>query len=397
MSPTSTTQAAASNQPIMTATLLPIMAVVFASFFLIGIALPVLPLHVHNELGFGPFVVGLVTGSQFAASLVSRVWAGSYADTRGGKRAVVWGLVAAALAGLSYLGSLAFLEQPAASATIVLLGRAVLGAAESFVMTGSVAWGLALAGSKRSGNVIAWIGTAMFGGLALGAPIGSVLYEVGGFFAISLATIVLPIAILLAILPLQSVRPASTGTRQSLTSVAGAVWLPGVGAALSSVGYGAILSFGSLFFAERNWQPVWLPFTAYAAALIAARMCFADLPDKLGGARVAAIFVLVEAVGLVLIWAASGPLLACVGAVLTGLGYSLVYPELGAAAIRSLPAQSHGLAMGLYTVFLDVALGFGSPALGLIAKAAGLGIVFLSSAGIVLGAAAIALCLQLKS
>src|SRR5882724_7878833 len=54
--------------------LLPIMAVVLSAFLVIGLALPVLPLHVHQDLGLSAFVVGLVTGSQFAASLVSRVW-----------------------------------------------------------------------------------------------------------------------------------------------------------------------------------------------------------------------------------------------------------------------------------------------------------------------------------
>ena len=44
---------------------------VLIGFLVIGLALPVLPLHVHQELGLGTFVVGLVTGSQFAASLVS--------------------------------------------------------------------------------------------------------------------------------------------------------------------------------------------------------------------------------------------------------------------------------------------------------------------------------------
>ena len=46
--------------------------------------------------------------------------------------------------------------------------------------------------------------------------------------------------------------------------------------------------------------------------------------------------------------------------------------------------------MGAYTVFLDVALGFGSPALGLVAGWTGLGSVFLTSALLVLCAAAIA-------
>ena len=49
--------------------------------------------------------------------------------------------------------------------------------------------------------------------------------------------------------------------------------------------------------------------------------------------------------------------------------------------------------MGAYTAFLDVALGFGSPALGLIAGWDGLSSVFLAGALLVLGAAPIALLL----
>ncbi|MDX8466135.1 arabinose transporter [Mesorhizobium sp. VK23B] len=379
------------------ARLLPIMAAVFAAFLLIGLALPVLPLHLHQGLGFGPFAVGLVTGSQFVASLLSRIGAGNYADGRGGKRAVVVGLVAAALAGLVYLGSLTLLDRPTASATVLFVGRAVLGAAESFIITGGVAWGLALAGGRNSGKVIAWIGMAMFAALALGAPIGSALYEAGGFAAIALGTTLLPLATLLATLPMRGVKAAGVAARQSWTSVAQAVWLPGVGAAFSSLGYGAILSFAALLFAERGWQPVWLPFTAYAASLIAARLCFGHLPDRFGGARVAAVFVLVEAAGLLSIWLAPGPPVAAIGAVLTGLGYSLVYPGLGAEAVEDLPASNRGLAMGLYTVFLDVALGFGSPALGLIAASAGLRLVFLAAAAAALPALAIALLLGRKA
>ncbi|WP_352790300.1 hypothetical protein [Mesorhizobium sp. M0228] len=72
------------------------MAAVLAGFLVIGAALPVLPLHVNQDLGFGTFVVGLVAGSQFAASLVTRIWSGTYSDANGGKRSVVLGLIAAA-------------------------------------------------------------------------------------------------------------------------------------------------------------------------------------------------------------------------------------------------------------------------------------------------------------
>ena len=387
------TMARTSGRNDAMAELLPIMAAVFAGFLLIGLALPVLPLHLHQRLGFGPFAVGLVTGSQFVASMLSRIGAGNYADGRGGRRAVIIGLIAAALAGFIYLGSLALLDRPLVSASWLFAGRAVLGAAESFIITGGVAWGLALAGGQNSGKVIAWVGTAMFAALALGAPIGSALYAAVGFAAIALATLVLPLATLLAILPMRSASPAASTTRQSWKSVARAVWLPGIGAAFSSLGYGAILSFGALLFAERGWQPVWLPFTAYAASLIAARLCFGHLPDRLGGARVAVIFVAVQAAGLMLIWLAPGPVLAAIGAGLTGLGYSLVYPGLGAEAVSSLPPRSRGLAMGFYTVFLDLALGFGSPALGMVAASAGLQFVFFAVAVATLPAFGIALLL----
>ena len=60
--------------------LLPIMGVVFIAYLVIGVAMPVLPLHVHHGLGLGTFVVGLVAGSQFAAALIARMWAGHLAD-----------------------------------------------------------------------------------------------------------------------------------------------------------------------------------------------------------------------------------------------------------------------------------------------------------------------------
>jgi hypothetical protein len=66
------------------AALLPIVTGVFVAYLVIGLAMPVLPLHVHEGLGLGAFVVGLVAGVQFAASLLSRFWSGHYADSRGG-------------------------------------------------------------------------------------------------------------------------------------------------------------------------------------------------------------------------------------------------------------------------------------------------------------------------
>lgn len=389
---TVSTRAAAKGSSV--AALTPIMAVVLIAFLIIGLALPVLPLHVHRGLGFGAFVVGLVTGSQFGASLLSRVWTGRYADRRGPKQAVVLGLLTAIAAGLLYILSLRFTGAPAVSATILLLGRGLLGSAESFIITGAVSWGLALVGAGNAGRVIAWVGMAMFAALALGAPLGTTLYSAGGFGAIAIATTLMPLVTMPLVALLPSVRPQREA-RPPLKTVAAAVWLPGFGSALSSIGFGAIIAFGSLLAAQRGWSPVWLVFTAFAASLIAARLLFGQVPDQLGGAKVALACVVIEAAGLALIGLAPDRAWAAAGAVLAGFGYSLVYPGLGAEAVRRVPPGSHGLAMGAYTVFLDVALGFGSPALGLIAGRFGFDTAFLISALIALGTAAIALRLLL--
>lgn len=378
------------DAPSVVITLLPIMAVVWVAFLMIGMALPVLPLHVHQELGLSTFVVGLVAGSQFAAALLSRFWAGRYADTQGVKPAVVAGLLMAAVSGLLYLLSLRFVAAPGISVTILLLGRALLGGAESFIITGAQSWGLALGGPRNAGRVIAWVGTALWAAYAVGAPAGTALYVGYGFAGIALATLLLPLVTLLLVVPLHPIAPAPHA-RPAITQVIGAVWVPGVGAALSSVGFGTITTFAALVFAERGWGSVWLVFTVLSIAFILGRVLFGHLPDRIGGARVALVCLLIEAAGQALIWLAPSSMLVIAGAAVTGLGYSLVYPGLGLEAVRRAPSQSRGLAMGMFTGFLDLALGLANPALGLVASRAGLSAVFLVSAIVVLGAVGIAL------
>ncbi|SFN40850.1 Predicted arabinose efflux permease, MFS family [Bradyrhizobium sp. Rc3b] len=373
----------------VTANLLPIMAVVFAVFLVIGMAMPVLPLHVHDGLGFGTFVVGLVAGSQFAASLVSRPWAGHVSDRSGAKRGVIAGLIAAAASGLFYLLSLGFTGAPLASVTILLLGRGLLGAAESFIITAAVSWGLVLVESGNTGKVIAWVGSAMFAAFAIGAPAGSALYAAYGFAAIALATTAAPLLALLFVVQLPAAAPVQQ-VRLSFAKVLGAVWVPGLGSALGSVGFGAVTTFVALLFASRGWANGWLAYTAYALAFILARVLFSHLADAIGGARVALLCALVEAAGQALIWLAARPEMALAGAALTGFGFSLIYPGFGVEAVRRVPVQNRGLAMGAYTAFLDLAQGIASPALGLIATGARLNVLFLASAVTVLCAALVA-------
>jgi MFS family permease len=369
--------------------LLPIIAVVFIAYLIIGFALPVLPLHVHDELGLGTFAVGVVAGSQFVAALASRMYAGNYSDTRGPKRAVMVGLVFAFVSGLAYLGSL-HVGGGSLGVAVLIVGRVLLGIAESFIITGALSWGLTLLGSQNTGKVMSWVGTAIYAAYAIGAPIGTTVFAHAGFVGVALAATVIPVVALPIVALFRPVTPAPR-PRTDFAEIARAVWVPGVAVALSGIGFGAITTFIALLFAANGWAPLWLAFTALSGAFIAGRVLFGHLPDRIGGARVACICMVVEAGGLVAIWLASNASMAFLGVALSGLGYSLVYPGLGVEAIRRAPPQSRGLAMGAYTAFLDLSLAVAGPSLGLVAPAAGLSAVFLVSAVVVLCAAVIAL------
>ncbi|MBN9067307.1 MAG: MFS transporter, partial [Rhizobiales bacterium] len=56
--------------------------------------------------------------------------------------------------------------------------------------------------------------------------------------------------------------------------------------------------------------------------------------------------------------------------------------------------ENRGLAMGIYTAFLDVAMAIGSPVLGWVADREGMSAAFIVSAVVTLSAAAIALRLM---
>lgn len=359
--------------------LLPITLAVFIGFLTIGLPLPVLPLHVHEGLGMSTLMVGIVIGSQFVAALFSRAWAGNQADTRGAKRAMVLGLLVASCSGMAYLLSLGFLASPMASVWILLLGRVLLGCGESLIVTGALSWGIGLVGPQNAGKVMAWVGMAMYGAYAIGAPIGVVVNDAQGFTGISAAAIMLPLLALAMIINARGMAPTAT-RRTPFYKVLGVVWGAGLGLALCSVGFGLITAFIALLFATHEWGNASLAFTAFGLAFIGARIFFGHLPDKLGGARVALVCVLIEALGQLLIWGADTAALAYAGAALTGFGYSLAFPGFGVEAVRRAPPQSRGVAMGAYVAFLDISLGITGPVLGAVAGTWGVETVYLVGA-----------------
>lgn len=360
------------------------MAAVFAGFFAMGMALPVVPRHVVSTLGMGTLAVGVVMGSQFITSiLLGRGLAGTVTDSRGPRRAMVLGLLGASCVGLVYFASLALVAQPGTSQTVslavLIAGRLLTGVAEPAIITAALSWGMLQLGPAHTGKVIGWVGMALFAAYGFGAPAGAWVASHFGFAGIAAATVLVPMVALAVCLRIPPLMPAA-GVRPPFYKVLGIVKLPGLALTLSSLGYAAINAFVVLLFVQRGWGSAALAFTSLGAGFILSRLLIGHLPDQLGGARVALWCVAMEAVGQLLIWGASGPVLACVGAALTGGGYALAFQGFGVESVRRAPPQSRGSAMGGYVVYQDISMGLAGPLGGWLALHAGVGSVFMAGA-----------------
>ena len=360
----------------VTAILLPFSLIVFLGYSAIGIPLAALPLQVHERMGFGVTIAGIMVGLAPAATLLTRQFAGALSDRRGPRFGVLAGLLTAAASGPCYL--LAVHLPPGPGLWALMAGRVVLGLGDSLFTTAVTTWMVTRVGPRNAGRAMAWTGIAMYGALAVGAPLGAVLAGWAGFGAIAVAVAIMPMLGIPVALLLANI-PAVAGRRASLLSVLGRMWPPGLCLVLASGGFGTVAAFLSLRYAALGWSGAGLALTAFGAVYIVARVFFAGLPDRVGGVRVAMVCLVVEAAGLALIAAAASPLVAVLGTALTGLGYSLVFPALGVEAVRRVSAENRGVALGAFLGCFDLGLGAAGPAMGLVASGYGLPAAFVAA------------------
>lgn len=376
------------------ARLLLLTAVLFVSYLCVAIPLPVVPVYVTERLGLSNVWAGLGVGIAFLSTIVTRGHAGHLSDRRGAKVAVGRGLVFYAGGALISLITGLLVQAPVTAFIVLIAGRLLLGLGESLVGVGVIAWGIDLVGPARSGKVLALVGASIYGALAIGGPIGLLLFDRLGFVGAMAVSALLPCLGLLAILSMAGVAPHPHAERPSFLSVIGRIWWHGLIVCLQGIGFAAIGSFFVLYFLHQQWSYAGLGFTAFGGGFVLVRLLFGHLPDRLGGLPVAIGSLAIEALGQFLIWGAHDPVLALVGAFLTGFGCSMIFPAMGREVVHLVQPHLRGTAMGGFTAFQDLAYGLTGPLAGLLADRAGYGSVFLIG-GIAAGAGfLIALCLR---
>ncbi len=377
----------------LTLRILSVVVFNFVNYLSIGLPLAVLPGYVHEHLGYSAFWAGLVISLQYLATLTSRPWAGRYADRVGPKRIVVLGLIGCLLSGIFYLLSVWTEAWPVCTLVLLCAGRVILGIGQSFVGTGATLWGVGMVGSLHIGRVISWNGVASYGALAIGAPLGVWLSGIGG---LSLLSGVIIAICFLAMLSAQSKPKVKTATGKQLPfkAVVGKIWRYGLVLALASGGFGVIATFITLFYNEKGWSGAAFALTLFSAAFVCTRLLFPNSINRYGGLRVALVCFTVEMIGLLMVWQSALPLMAELGAMLTGAGFSLVFPALGVVAMKEVPPQNQGSALATFTAFMDLSLGVVGPLAGVLMTYAGVSSIYLAAALLLLLAMAMTLGLR---
>ena len=211
---------------------------------------------------------------------------------------------------------------------------------------------------------------------AAGGPLGLAILSHWGFAGLMAVCTILPLLGLAAVQAIPAVAPTH-GHRESFLRIIGRIWRPGAAVGLQGVGFAALGAFFPLYVLSRGWEHAGLGLTCFGIGFVLMRLVCSNLPDRIGGAPVALASLAVEAAGQYVLWLAPTPTVALLGALLTGLGCSMVFPAMGSEVVKQVPPHLRGTAIGGFAAFQDLAYGATGPAVGLLADRAGYPSVFL--------------------
>ncbi|WAT00048.1 MFS transporter [Rouxiella chamberiensis] len=363
--------------------ILSIVIFTFVCYLSIGLPLAVLPGFVHNTLGFNSVLAGLIISVQYFATLASRPHAGRFADNIGPKKVVIFGLSCCGLSGLFYIFAWLSTGSPVLSLILLCIGRVFLGIGESFAATGTILWGIGATNPIHTGRVISWNGVATYGAMAAGAPLGVFLNAHFGLPGVSL-TILLIAALAIALASSKQAITVVTGKRIAFRAVVGKIWMHGLGLGFGTIGFGVIATFITLYYADKGWEGAAFTLTLFSLGFVGMRLIFGSNIARFGGLRVSIVSFVVEIIGLLFIWQGHSPFSVEIGAFLTGSGFSLIFPALGVEAVKQVPQQNQGTALGTYSAFLDLGLGITGPVAGIVISHFGTPSIYLAASFMVL-------------
>lgn len=348
----------------------------FYGYFTIGLSLAVLPIFIHETLGFNTIIAGAVIGSQYIMTFFMRAYAGTIVDKKGPKPAIIASMICFMVTGILLWAAFSTSATPLLSISLLAISRLLTGCGEGMVGASPVNWAILRVGDQHTGTAISYNGISNYSSMAIGAPLGVILSQHLGNWSIAAFTIVVGFIGLISTINKKALYSLSNEVRNSFFSVFKVVSPFGIGLALAGIGFGTISTFITLYYNYKGWENAAICITCFSTMFVLGRFVLTGSINKIGGVKIALYSMLIESAGLLLIAFAPSPLLTIIGASITGLGFSMVFPALGVEAVKRASSANKGAALGAYGLFIDISLGVSGPLIGLVAKQFGMAFIF---------------------
>jgi MFS family permease len=352
------------------------------AYFMAGGALiAVTPFFVTGPLGSGPAAVGLAVGAFSVSTLVLRPLAGRWTDRHGRRPLLIGG---ASLFAVLVMGHLLVTDL----AALVVL-RLLLGMAEALYFVAGFAALADLAPPGRAGEALSYNSLALYLGIATGPMIAQALLGLGGFPLVwgGAALLLVVAALLVARVP-ETLEPAAAPVPPA-PLIHPAALLPGLGLFTGIAAVSGFLAFASLH-ASRLGLDLWSTVLGlFGIVVVACRLVFAKLPDRVPPLRLATAALMASAVGLVIAGAVPAAWGLLVGVTVLAVGSAFLTPAVFAAIFSHVPPSQRGSAAGTASVFIDLGFSGGPVIVGLVAAASTIPAAFLAAAALPAAGAAL--------
>ncbi|MBW7674982.1 MFS transporter [Chryseobacterium chendengshani] len=348
----------------------------FLGYFIIGLSLSVLPIFISKNLGFNLVIAGLVISLQYIATFFLRAYSGKIIDGKGPKPAVLFSMISFSVTGIFLISAYYFKLSPLISLGFLIITRLLTGCGEGMIGASPINWAIMALGEKHTAKIISYNGVACYGALAIGASSGVFIEQKFGLYGIGIISILIGILGYVFAKMKLNYTNSHTHDSQSFWKVLGKVSPFGICLALGGIGFASISTFITLYYNYFHWNNGALCLTVFGGLFVAGRLVFSNVINNFGGIKVAIACLLVETIGLLIISLATNSEMALLGAGVTGLGFSLIFPALGVVAIKSVSPSSQGSALAGYGLFIDLSLGVAGPLIGGVADIWGMSYIF---------------------
>lgn len=366
--------------PLFTRTFIALTVADLAYFGAAGVSIFALPLFVTGPLRHDEVAAGAAFGVFAVSALILRPFAGRLTDRIGRRPLLVGGalLAATCLALTAVAGDLV---------TIIVL-RLAAGVAEAAFFVAGFAALADIAPPERLGEALSYNSLGLYLGIALGPLLGELLLENLGYPAAWLGAAAL--AIVTAVLVLLIGETSTTRTeRGEPFRILHRPSIPAsIGFLTSLAAVGGFLAFASLHASRVGIADPSLALFAYGGIVVACRIAFARVPDRLPSLPLGAAALTTIGTGLVLTAVWPEPWGAYVGIAILAVGVSFSTPAFFSAIFATAAPSERGLASGTASAAIDLGLGIGPILLGFVAAPHGIPWAFALAAGVAFAGAA---------